>query len=41
MIIIMIIMITIIIHLHSAKGVAVETGCSDLNGVIYYVTISY
>ena len=27
--------------LHSAKGGAVETGCSDFNGVIYYFTISY
>ena len=25
--------------LHSAKGCAVETGCSDLYGVIYYVTM--
>ena len=25
--------------LHSAKGGAVKTGCSDLNGVIYYFTI--
>ena len=25
-------------NLHSAKGVAVETGCSDLRGVIYYFT---
>ena len=27
------------VGLHSAKGGAVETGCSDLNGVIYYFTI--
>ena len=27
------------IALHSAKGGAVETGCSDLYGVVYYVTI--
>ena len=25
--------------LHFAKGGAVETGCSDLNGVIYHFTI--
>ena len=28
-------------NLHSAKGGAVETGCSDLNGVIYYFAILY
>ena len=27
--------------LHSAKGGAVEPGCSDLYGVIYYVTVQY
>ena len=27
------------VFLHSAKGGAVETACSDLNGVIYYFTI--
>ena len=26
-------------YLHSAKGGAVETGCSDLYGVVYYFTI--
>ena len=29
----------LVLYLHSAKGGAVETGCSDLNGVIYYFTI--
>ena len=24
---------------HSAKGGSVETGCSDLNGVVYYCTV--
>ena len=26
-------------YLHSAKGGAVETGCSELHNVIHYVTI--
>ena len=30
---------TVRLHLHSAKGGAVETGCSDLYGVMYYFTI--
>ena len=49
MIIIIIIIIIIILimsrrrgpggGLHSAKGGAVETGCSDLYGVIYYLAM--